>query len=190
MIPIPRLSYILVREVLCPVAPGDNCTRSTAERPARSPSVRFSEVSRKKLAETPGYRQRILSLGQFSLLSLGSFRFIIHCRFIETLSGSQCAPTSRRGDLALWVHHFGLSQLVFPLFPLRPAASRTKMDPPPNQKFNKSHKSSQYGILRRTLADTAARPLGFRSMLDIGPKGEQSRSYHDQGVNWPDPTVC
>ena len=120
MIPIPRLSYILVREVLCPVAPGDNCTRSTAERLARSPPVRFSEASRKKFAETPGYRQRILSLGQFSLLSLGSFRFIIHCRFIETLSGSQCAPTSRRGDLALWVHHFGLPQLVFPLFPLRP----------------------------------------------------------------------
>ena len=65
-----------------------------------------------------------------------------------------------------------------------------QMDPPPNKKFKKSHKPSQHDIFPGIPADIAtSRPPGFRAELDVGPKGEWGRSYHDLEADWPDPTV-
>jgi hypothetical protein len=62
-----------------------------------------------------------------------------------------------------------------------------------NRLFDKKSKESLKSSQRHTSlgipTSTAAGPLGFRADLDIGPKGEQSRSYHDLEADGPDPTV-
>lgn len=59
---------------------------------------------------------------------------------------------------------------------------------PFNKKNKKTPKLSKNHIFLGIPANIAAGPLGFRAELDIGPKGEQSRSYRDLEADGSDPT--
>ena len=76
---------------------------------------------------------------------------------------------AKRWGLVLWVRHFGL-----------PFAPRSQMKDLFNKKPKKSLKSPQRHISLGIPTNIAAGPLGFRAELDIGPKGEQRRLYHDR----------
>jgi len=52
------------------------------------------------------------------------------------------------------------------------------------KKSKKPLKLSQ-GYTALGFAGVAAGVLGIRTQLDIGPKGERSRSYHDLGADRP-----
>jgi len=58
------------------------------------------------------------------------------------------------------------------------------------KKSKKSPKYSQRDIFPGILTNTAVGPLGFRTQLDIAPKGEQNLSYQDLDVDWTDLTVA
>jgi len=56
------------------------------------------------------------------------------------------------------------------------------MNRPFDKKSNKSLKSSQRHTALEIPTNLAAGPLGFRTKLDIDPKGERGRSYRDLGA--------
>jgi hypothetical protein len=60
------------------------------------------------------------------------------------------------------------------------------MNRPFDKKSKKLLKSSQRHISLGIPTNVAVGPLGFRAELDVGPKGEHSRSYHDLGADKPD----
>ena len=68
-----------------------------------------------------------------------------------------------------------------------PCASGTRMNRLSDKKSKKSLKSH---ITLGIPINVAAGPLGFRTELDIGPKGEQGRPYHDLEGDGPDPAVA
>jgi len=59
-----------------------------------------------------------------------------------------------------------------------------------SKKSKKPPKYSQRDIFPGILTNTAVGPLGFRTQLDIAPKGEQNRSHQDLDVDWTDLTVA
>jgi len=61
------------------------------------------------------------------------------------------------------------------------------MDRSSGKRSKKSLKPSKH-IFLGTPTNVAVGPLGFRAELDVGPKGEKSRPYHDVGTDRPDPT--
>ena len=58
------------------------------------------------------------------------------------------------------------------------------------KKSKKPQKYSQRDIFPGILTNTAVGPLGFRTQLDIAPKGEQNRSHQNLDIDWTDPTVA
>ena len=58
-----------------------------------------------------------------------------------------------------------------------------------DKKSKKSLKISQQHTSLGIPANIAVGPLGFRADLDIGPKGEQGRSYHVLDADWLNLTV-
>ena len=99
-------------------------------------------------------------------------------------SGSSHAVCRRTHEQKGDVWYCGSINLVFFSAPI------TKMDRLLGKKSKKSPKYSQRDIFPGVLTNTAVGPLGFRTQLDIAPKGEQNRSYQDLDADWTDSTVA
>ena len=82
------------------------------------------------------------------------------------------ALTGKGWCLASWVHHFGF------LFTLT-----TKMNRLFNKKRKKPPESSPQGVLPGIPTDIAAGSVSHEAEPNIGPEGEESRSYQDPEVD-------
>ena len=109
------------------------------------------------------------------------FCYELVCTTTSDSSHVVCRRTNRQ-KTGVW--HCGSITLVF-FF-----TSTTKMNHLFDKKSKKSLKYSQRDIFLGIPTSIAAGPLGFRAELDIGPNGEQNRSYQDLEVDWTDSIVA
>ena len=91
--------------------------------------------------------------------------------FVCAISSSSLHAVCHYADMRKGiVWHCGSITLAFP-------TPRTKMDRLLRKKSKKPPKYSQRDIFPGILTNTAVGPLGFRTQLDIAPKGEKNCSY-------------